>query len=75
MALIGLSSPSGAVTVHAGQTLTITGQGAPIGQLALIDAAISVLDGGVAELRSLHLVRPLHAVQHSRAPHVLSEWF
>ena len=57
MALIGLSSPSGAVTVHAGQTLTITGQGAPVGQLALIDAAISVLDGGVAELRSLHLVR------------------
>ena len=43
----------GLITVYAGQTFTCTGSGAPIGQLALLDASIHVQPGGVAVLNTV----------------------
>eukprot|EP01048_Picozoa_sp_COSAG05_P013358 COSAG05_NODE_1416_length_4941_cov_5.527261_2_plen_463_part_00 len=51
----------GALAVTAGQVLTITGGGAPIGQLPLLDATIHVAAGGTLVLNTLHLSREVSA--------------
>ena len=45
----------GHVTVYVNQTLTVTATGAPIGQLALLDASIHVMGGGTAVLDHVHV--------------------
>jgi hypothetical protein len=59
----------GFLTVRANQTVSITGAAAPTGQLALVDAAITVMAGGTLVLRAVHVaqdvtVQPGGAVQN-----------
>ena len=44
--------------MRAGQVVSITGQQAPLGQLALLDAKITVHDGGTVVLVAVHLSQP-----------------
>lgn len=46
---------AGVVTVYTGQLVTITGGSAPVGQLALLDASVHVLDGGTLLLDKVHM--------------------
>eukprot|EP01052_Picozoa_sp_SAG31_P058274 SAG31_NODE_17715_length_660_cov_1.012478_2_plen_166_part_01 len=59
-----LSDPHPAPVVYDGQVLRITGEQAPLGQLPLLDADMTVLDGGAVVLVSVQLSRPVLVEPH-----------
>ena len=49
----------GSITVSAGQNVTLSGGGAPVGQLPLLDATMRVLSNGTLNLVAVHVSDPV----------------